>query len=233
MIDGTELCRDHDWRLAVDVEGSDPADWLAAVAASQRLQSDLSLAFGRRIIASRDGNTLFFYGASRDQCEAVRKAVLREAQDQGWVTNVVLKRRHPYSEEWVGADSPMPETPADVEAETQVLQVREQAETASKGYPEFEVRVTLHSHGEARRLYAELREEGLSPVRRWRYFIVGVPGEVSGDALAKHSSAPLAGWSRSFRGTITAARDDLRSARLGFHVADGLERPSLEHPPRA
>ena len=202
-----------DWRLQVDVDGTDPADWLAAIVASETLVRDMSLAFEHRIIASRDGSRVYFYGASREQCEATGRAVRTEARDQGWRVHTELKRWHPYSEEWEQADVPVPTDSAEINAERSVLQKREQSETAARGYPEFEVRVDLPSHHAAKVLFKKLSDEGLSPVRRWKYLIIGVTDEIAGETLASRIKSSDPDSVATVEGTIMAVRDELRTLR--------------------
>jgi len=91
---------------------------------------------------------------------------------------------------------------------------REQEETAARGYPEFEVCVDLPSHHDAKALCGRLEGEGLSPVRRWRYVLIGVTDEVSGDALAERIRSMVpAGTHARVEGTMKAVRNDLRSCR--------------------
>jgi hypothetical protein len=208
------LGHDDDWRLEVDVGQEHLADWLAAVVAAQTLEHDLSVAFQDRIIATQEGTRIFFYAASREQCKAVARAVEVEVSEQGWDITTDMRQWHPLAEDWEASDVPLPRDPESIEAERVIRMTREQAETAARGYPEFEVRVDLPSHRDARSLSDRLEKEGLSPVRRWRYVLIGVTDEITGEALAERIRSVVPAGSRArVEGTITAARSDLRSPR--------------------
>jgi hypothetical protein len=205
---------DDDWRLEVDLDEMEKSDWLAAILAAKKLEHDLSVEFQDRVIASQDGTRIFFYAATREQCDATAKALKAEVNEQGWTVTTDLTRWHPLAEEWEAPDVPMPKDSDEISAERAILMRREQAETSAKGYPEFEVRVDLPSHHDAKTLCDHLEAEGLSPVRRWRFVLVAVTDEVTGEALAERirSFAP-AGSRATVEGTLAAVRNDLRLSR--------------------
>ena len=66
----------------------------------------------------------------------------------------------------------------------------EDAETAARhGRAEFEVSVKFPSQGEARDFAKKLEEEGLQPVRRWHYMVVGAADEDAAKELAERIRA--------------------------------------------
>ncbi len=74
-------------------------------------------------------------------------------------------------------------------------------------YPEFEVRAELNSRHDAVTLTERLRDEGLLPVRRWRYLLVGATDEDSATELAAHIKTEIpSGGQVKVEGTVAAAR---------------------------
>jgi hypothetical protein len=226
--------RGGDWRLEVDLHDGANADLLAEIIASEALIHDMSLAFKDRVIASREGSRIYFYAGDRQQCDAIEKAARAEALLNGWELTIELRRWHHYSEEWQRADIPIPTSESDIEVERADLQGRERSETAARGYPEFEVRADLPSHHAAKSLSEELSVEGLCPIRRWKYVIVGVTDEVTGEDLATRIELSVPGSRATVEGTITAVRENLRHLRRSplswFDEADVDSRNDPEKP---
>ena len=208
-----------DWRLQVDFEQTGPADALTAILDAHRLDHDLSEEFGDRLIVSQDGPRLFVYAATEEQLERAKDALGQEARRQGWRVSVDVRRWHPIEEEWVDPGVPLPDDDAARRAERESLMQRERAETAKRGYPEFEVRVTLPSHHAANALAETLRDEGLIVVKRWRFLVIGATDEDSAKALAEkiRSEAPSESEAE-VEGTIQAVHADTELARGPFSV---------------
>ena len=96
---------------------------------------------------------------------------------------------------------------------------REKEETAKRGYPEFEVRVALPSHHAANALAETLRDEGLIPVKRWRFLVIGATDEDSAKALAEKIRAEAPPKSQTqVEGTVQALDVDAKLARGPFSV---------------
>lgn len=208
-----------DWRLQVDFESTGPADALTAILDAHRLEHDLSEEFTDRLIVSQDGSRLFLYAAAQEQIEQAADALRREADRQGWKVATILRRWHPIEEKWVGPEVPMPEDDAARRAEREDLMEREREETARRGYPEFEVRVTLPSHRAANALAETLREEGLIVVKRWRFLVIGATDEDGAKALAEKIRAEAPPRSEAqVEGTIQALHADAKLVRGPFAV---------------
>lgn len=208
-----------DWRLQVDFEQTGPADALTAILDAHRLDHDLSEEFADRVIVSQDGPRLYVYAASEEQLERAKEALGKEARRQGWRVSVDVRRWHPIEEEWLDPKVPLPDDDAARRAERESLMQREREETAKRGYPEFEVRVTLPSHHAANALAETLRDEGLIPVKRWRFLVVGATDEESARALAEKIRAEAPPKSQAqVEGTVQAVHADARLARGPFSV---------------
>lgn len=174
-----------EWRLQVDPRDPSHAQALTERLEARELEHDLSNAFHDRVIVSRDDDRIFLYAGSREQAESARELLLKLAQQHGWELDLELKRWHPAAEEWEDPDKPLPADDAAKMAEHQALIAAERKETEERGFPEFEVRIDLASHHDALHLVERLRGEGLLPVHRWKYVLVGATDEDNAQALAK------------------------------------------------
>jgi hypothetical protein len=210
-----------DWRLQVDLHHPSHAQALVDRLASPDLQHDLSDAFPDRVIVSRDGARAFLYAGTREQAERARKQVLDLVEQHGWQADIDFKRWHPTAEDWEDPEKALPDSEAAAEAEHAALMAAERKQAEESGYPEFEVRIDLPSHHDARRFAEQLRGEGLPTVHRWRFLLIGVEDEDSGKALAERirSEAP-SGTHVSVEGTWKEAYAERR--RNPFAVLGGI-----------
>lgn len=196
-----------DWRVQVDFAATAHANALSVHLAEDRLKHDLSRAFADRVIVSVDGRRMFLYAGNREQAEKARDVVEAEARSRDWKVDTDFRRWHPVAEEWEDPDVSLPNDEAAKRSERGRLMEREREETAIRGYPEFEVRAELNSRRDAVRLTERLRDEGLLPVRRWRYLLVGATDEDSATELAAHIKTEIpSGGEVKVEGTIAAAR---------------------------
>ena len=62
---------------------------------------------------------------------------------------------------------------------------RERQETEENGHPEYEVRIDLPSHADAKDLVERLEAEGLRSVHRWKYVLLGAADEDGAEELAE------------------------------------------------
>jgi hypothetical protein len=195
-----------DWRLQVDFHEEGHAHLLMDHLGATELEHDLSGAFHDRLIVSRDGDRVFVYGGSREQVEGARELLLSLAQQHGWKLDSDLKRWHPVAEDWEDPDKPLPDAEARKRVEHEALIATERQEAEERGHPEFEVRIDLQSHHEASHLADKLRQEGLLPVHRWRFVLLGAADEDSANALADRIREEASSGSRvSVEGTWKAA----------------------------
>jgi phosphoenolpyruvate synthase/pyruvate phosphate dikinase len=172
-----------DWRIRVELEEAHAEGVL------ERLGLDLSFEArklaeeleGRRLVVSRDEDTLFVYAGSRVEAERARdivQAELREAGAQGRVGPI---------EHWLAGQDRWDDEPAqEFEPEQEVL---------SEGLSPWEVRLEAGSPEEAETLAAELAADGYSVVRRYRFVLVGADSEETARELAKrlHGEAEASG----------------------------------------
>lgn len=181
-----------DWRVEVNFVDEGLAGALHDRLDAEELEHDLSRAFSDRVAVSRDGPTLFLYAGDRDQAEKALALAEKLAQEGHEEVEVNLARWHHEAEEWRPADEPLPGDDESRAAEHATRVAHEREETAESGYPEFEVRIDLPSHREAKELVERLSAEGLRSVHRWKYVLLGAADEDSADELAERarSKAP-------------------------------------------
>jgi hypothetical protein len=181
---------DDDWRLQVDLDDAGIGGSLADHLRAAELEHDLATAFDDRVIVSHEGERIFLYAGSREQLERARDVMTKFLDEKGWKAGFELRHWHQVAEDWEDPDRPLPSTEAEKEAEHEQLMATEDAETAARGgKAEFEVRVEFPSHTEARDFAKKLEAEGLEPVRRWRYMVVGAADEDAAEALAERIRA--------------------------------------------
>lgn len=178
-----------DWRIQVDLIEEGFADALHDRLDAVELEHDLSRAFSDRVVVTRDGTTIFLYAGDRSQAENAQTLVERLAREQGEEVEVSFTRWHHEAEEWRPADEPLPEGAEAQAVEYAARVAHERAESEKSGYPEFEVRIDLPSHGEARELVERLGVEGLRSVHRWKYVLLGAADEDSANELAERVRA--------------------------------------------
>jgi hypothetical protein len=162
-----------DWRIRIDVD-EEHAERLL-----DRLGLDLSSEArelakqleGRRLVVSRDGETIFVYAGSRQEADYARAVVETELREAGMHATVTDPERWLSDDErWTG------EPPSEYEPEEAAR---------AHGYAPWEVRVNARSPGEAQQLADRLESEGRGVVRRHTYVLVGAASEEEARALAE------------------------------------------------
>jgi hypothetical protein len=175
----------EDWRIEVDL----PDEQHQAALLEHLLGGDPDLAHA---VVTRDGSTVFVYPHDEAQARAAEGAIRRIAADKGLRAEIALTRWHEAEEAWEPASKPLPQTPAESEAEHEQLIERERDQTATQHRYAFDVLATLEHHGQAHELAERLQREGLAVSRRWRYVVVGAADEDEAAQLEKRigSEAP-------------------------------------------
>jgi hypothetical protein len=195
-----------DWRLRVDLHEGGYAHALTERLEASELEHELETSFEDRVVVSRDGAEVFCYAGTRQQAEQAETLIRSLAAEHGWNLEAVLERWHPTAEQWEDPDKPLPDSDAERAEERAELMESERQEAEQRGYPEYEVRVQLPSHGDAVRFADRLRDEGLPSVRRSNYVLVAATDEDSANSLAERfrEEAP-AGSTVTAEGTLEAA----------------------------
>ena len=162
-----------DWRIRVDLEEGRAESTLERLGLdlsfeARRLAEDLE---GRRLVVSRDDETLFVYAGSRAEAERARDVIeteLRETGAEGRVGSI---------EHWLAEEDRWDdEAPQEFEAEQEVLK---------EGLSPWEVRLEADTPEAAETLAAKLAADGYRVVRRYRYVLVGADSEEAARELAK------------------------------------------------
>jgi len=172
-----------DWRIRVDLQEEHAESLLERLgldlgSEARKLAEELE---GRRLVVSRDDETLFVYAGSRPEAERARdiiEAELRETGAQGRVGPI---------EHWLADEDRWDdEAPQAFEPEQEVLK---------EGLSPWEVRLEAASPEEAETLTAKLAADGYSVVRRYRFVLVGADSEVAARELANrlHGEAEASG----------------------------------------
>ncbi len=176
-----------DWRLTIEVGERPALERLVEAIGRDKLAREARDALGGRVAVTHDGPHLFVYGDSEEQVRAAQGALQPLLTEHGIPeTAVVLQRWHPEEEHWEAPVVPMPEESAEEDArEHRREEADDRDRSREQGYPEWEVRLGLPSHHDARALAEQLEGEGIPVTRRWRYVLVGAETEDDARALAQ------------------------------------------------
>jgi len=165
---------DNDWRVTVQLREGGQAGRAVEHLSAHKVEGEAHERLGGRVMVGSDGRDgLFLYTHSQDAAATARQSVSELLASHGMRADYTVERWHPVEEGWEPADVGLPDTPAEVEAERERLDVEETSESLAAGHAMFEVRVQLPSHRESVALAARLKAEGYSVVRRWRFLVVG------------------------------------------------------------
>lgn len=166
----------------VRVQLAEPHRLLKALHEAQVEESERE-ALGR-VLATGEGEHVFLYADTQTGASTIRDAVQRVMDEHGIEGRLTLWRWHPLEERWEDASAPLPSTEQQIEVEHERRIETEDQETGESPYAEFEVRVSLPSHHDARALAERLQSEGIPCKRYWRHLLIGVPDEDAAAELA-------------------------------------------------
>jgi hypothetical protein len=172
----------HD-EFRVKVRAADPRAVVAALYGHE-VDQDAQETLGRLVVTHEDDH-VFIYADALSAAQRARQAVedlLARDSLQGEVT---LWRWHPEEERWEDASLPLPSNEVERVAEHAVRERRETEESLQSGHAEWEVRITLPTHHDARAFGERLRAEGIPVAQRWRHLLVGASDEDDARALAE------------------------------------------------
>ncbi len=137
-----------------------------------------------RLAITHEGDHVFLYADSADAAEHAREAVAQAMAEHSIAGAVSVMRWHPLEDRWEDASAPLPATEADRSAEHARLEELETEESQQAGHAEWEVRITLPTHHDARSFAERLRGEGIPTKQLWRHLLVGAGDEDDAAALA-------------------------------------------------
>lgn len=172
-----------DWRIRIELEEEHAEGLLERLgldlgSEARNLADELQ---GRRLVVSRDGETLFVYAGSRTEAERAHSVIEAQLREDG------AEARVGRIEHWLADEDRWDdEPPQEFDAEQEVL---------DEGLSPWEVRVEASSPQEAQTLGNKLEAEGHGVVRRHTYILVGASTEEEARELAKrlHGQAEASG----------------------------------------
>ena len=172
-----------DWRIRIELEEEHAEGLLDRLgldlgSEARHLADELQ---GRRLVVSRDGETLFVYAGSRTEAERAHDVIEAQLRDDG------AEARVGRIEHWLADEDRWDdEPPQEFDAEQEVR---------DEGLSPWEVRVEASSPQEAQALGDKLQAEGHGVVRRHTYVLVGAATEEEARELAKrlHGEAEASG----------------------------------------
>ena len=172
-----------DWRIRIELEEEHAEGLLDRLGVdlgseARDLADELQ---GRRLVVSRDDETLFVYAGSRTEAERAHDVIEAQLREDG------AEARVGRIEHWLADEDRWDdEPPEEFEAEQEVR---------DEGLSPWEVRVEASSPQEAQALADKLEAEGHGVVRRHTYVLVGAATEEEAQELAKrlHGQAEASG----------------------------------------
>jgi hypothetical protein len=169
-----------DWRVTVTLPEEGFVERLLDRLRRHEVEDEVIARLGGRVVVSSGPGTVFVYADSEDAAREAER-LLRELSG----AEVKVDRWHPIEERWEDPSVPLPQTEAAREAEHERREQQETGQSQRTGLAEWEVRVELDSHRDASELADRLSAEGMKPVRRWKYLVVGANNEDEARELAE------------------------------------------------
>jgi hypothetical protein len=164
-----------DWRVTATLHEEGFVERILDRLRRHDVADDVVARLGGRVAVTTGPGAVFVYADSEPAAHEAER-LLREVAE----TDVTVERWHPVEERWED-----PSVPIDAEAEHQRREQQETEQSQRTGLAEWEVRVELDSHRSATELADTLTTEGLKPVRRWKYLVVGANNEDDARELAE------------------------------------------------
>src|SRR5213078_1200081 len=146
-------------------------------------------AIGDRAAVTHDGERVYVYTDSENAAKRAQALLAPLVSDPRYAAQVSLHRWHPVEERWEPAEAPLTQTPEEEQAEHARREEEEREESREQGYTEWEVRLTLPNHREAKALAEQLESEGIPLVKLWRHLLIGAETEDDARALAERLRA--------------------------------------------
>jgi hypothetical protein len=139
----------------------------------------------KHVAVSHEDGHVFMYADSAEDATSASAALEAMLAKLGIDATPAARRWHPEEERWEDISAPLPSTPAEHAVEHERLEETETEESEQTGHPEWEVRVTLPSHHDARDFAERLESEGYPLRRHWRHLQLGARDEDDARALAE------------------------------------------------
>ena len=212
----------HDeFRIEVEVPRERAHELLGALGSLER--DSLGMPSPKHVAVTHEDGHVFVYADSLDDATHARAALESVLAEQGIAAKPDSRRWHREEERWEDISTPLPSTPAEHAAEHERLEQLESEESREAGRPEWEVRVTLPSHHDARAFAERLESEGYPLRRHWRHLQLGTRDEDEARALAERLRAEApAGSSFEVEGDAWDAWAEVTGPARPFAIFGGL-----------
>jgi hypothetical protein len=146
------------------------------------------------VAVSHEHGHVFVYADSEPDASAARAALDAILAKLAIEATPTAHRWHPEEERWEDVSAPLPATAAEHATDRRStgspigqherLEELETEESEQVGHPEWEVRVTLPTHHDAREFAERLQSEGYPLRRHWRHLQLGARDEDDANSLA-------------------------------------------------
>ena len=173
-----------DFRIRVEVPRERAPELLEALETLER-DGKSSAPSPEHIAVSHEDGHVFLYADSGEEAARASAAVEAVLSEKGIAGQVSSWRWHPEEERWEDTSLPLPSTASEHASEHERLEETETEESEQAGYPEWEVRITLPTHHDARAFAERLAAEGILVQRHWRHLTLGAEDEDDARALAE------------------------------------------------
>jgi hypothetical protein len=179
----------HDeFRIDVEVPRERAHELLHALGSLNRGSLE-GISLPTHVAVSHEGGHLFMYTDSSREASEASGALASILTKLGIDAQPATCRWHPEEERWEDTSAPLPSTEAEHEAEHARLEQLETQESEQAPHPQWEVRVTLPTHHDAREFAERLESEGYLLRRHWRHLQLGARDEDDARALAARLQA--------------------------------------------
>jgi len=175
-----------DWRVELDIEGGGHGRRLLTAARDdEKVAKQTRERLGGRVVVTADEDKVFAYAGSREQAIAAADVLREVAQRNGLNARTEVAHWHAEEERWESPDVPLPASADDVEAEQEVREADDVADSHAAGGDEWEVRIELPHRRDAVALAARLQDEGIEVQRRSHFVLIEQPSEAQAEELAE------------------------------------------------
>lgn len=174
-----------DWRVTAALHEEGLVERLLDRLRRHEVEDNVVARLGGRVVVSTGPSHVFVYADSELAAREAERILRELSKAHELAADVAVHRWHPLEERWEDASVPLPHSEAERQAEHERRAEDETAESQRTGLAEWEVRIELESHDDAATLADRLGEEGMKPVRRWQYVVVGANNEDEAKKLAE------------------------------------------------
>lgn len=177
----------------------------------------------RHVAVSHGQGHVFLYADSEQEAAAAKVALEAILAKLRIDAAPAARRWHPEEERWEDVSAPLPASPSEHASEHERLERLETEESDEIGHAEWEVRVTLPTHHDAREFAERLKSEGYPLRRHWRHLQLGARDEDDASSLAARLrvEAP-AGSEIEVEGDAADAWAEVTAPARPFSIFGGL-----------